>query len=118
MTRSWWPDSTPVAAIPTACWPEPQKRLIVSPGVAYGHPALSTASRAMSAPWSPMPLALPAMTSSISVDATPVRCDDRVEALRQQLLGVDVVQRAVLLALAPRGAHAVDDPGLALAHGS
>ena len=60
--------------MPTACWPEPQKRLIVRPGVAYGQPALSTARRAMSAPWSPMPLALPAMTSSISVELTPVRC--------------------------------------------
>ena len=28
----------------------------------------------MSAPWSPTPLALPAMTSSISVESTPVRC--------------------------------------------
>ena len=42
---------------------------------------------------------------------------DRVEALGQQLLRVDVVQGAVLLALAAWGAHPVDDPGLALAHG-
>jgi hypothetical protein len=31
---------------------------------------------------------------------------------------VDVVQGTVLLALAARGAHPVDDPGLALTHGS
>ena len=41
----------------------------------------------------------------------------RLQALRQQLLGVDVVQGTVLLALASRGAHPVDDPGLALTHG-
>ena len=71
----------------------------------------------MSAPWSPTPLALPAMTSSISVDGTPVRCTIALQALGQQLLRVDVVQGAVLLALAARGAHPVDDPGLALTHG-
>ena len=42
---------------------------------------------------------------------------DRAQALGEQLLRVDVVQRTVLLALAARGAHPVDDPGLALTHG-
>ena len=36
---------------------------------------------------------------------------ERVEALRQQLLRMDVVQRTVRLALPPRRADAVDDPG-------
>ena len=36
-----------MAAKLTACWPEPQKRLSVTPGVRSGQPAASTAMRAM-----------------------------------------------------------------------
>ena len=49
-TRSCMPARMPMAASVTACWPEPQKRLSVKPGVVYGQPAASTESLPMHSP--------------------------------------------------------------------
>ena len=110
-TRCWWPAWMPIAAKVTACWPEPQNRLSVTPGASTGQPAASTAIRPMQPPWSPAGLPLPMMTSSTSVMSMPGARGQGVEHLGEHLLGVDVVQRPVRLALATRRADAVDDPG-------
>ena len=84
-----------MAAKVTACWPEPQKRLSVMPGVPTGQPAASTRHPADAAPWSPAEVAVADdhVVDVVRVEAGAV--GQRVEALREQLLRVDVVQRAV-----------------------
>ncbi len=72
-TRSCAPDFTAIAAKFTACWPEPQKRFSVVPGTSIGHPAASTAPRAMLQPCSAVWVTQPMITSSTSFGSTPVR---------------------------------------------
>src|ERR1700689_3706351 len=57
------------AAIPIACSPEEQKRLMVMPGTVSGRPARRAAMRAMFMPDSASGIAQPRMTSSISSGA-------------------------------------------------
>ena len=52
-TRFCSPAFTPIAAKFTACWPEPQKRLMVTPVESLGHSAASTDIRAIHIAWSP-----------------------------------------------------------------
>ena len=109
-TRSWAPLATPIAATVIACWPEPQKRFSVMPGTVSGQPASSSASRAMSSPWSP---GEDAVAGDHVVDlggVEPGRDAQRPQALGEQLLRMDAVQRAVGTALASRRAHDVEDP--------
>ena len=63
----------PAAAKLTACWPEPQKRLSVTPGASSDQPASSAAMRAMSIEWSPLPAPQPITTSSTSAVSNPLR---------------------------------------------
>ena len=82
-----------MAAKFTACWPEPQKRLSVTPGASSGQPASSAAMRAMSIAWSPLP---GAAAHDHVVDVGGVEADavlQRVEHLGEEPLRVDVVQR-------------------------
>ncbi len=101
-TRSWKPARMPAAAKLTACWPEPQKRLSVTPGASSDQPASSAAIRAMSIEWSPLPAPQPMTTSSTVAVSNPLRSLERVEHLGEDPLRVHVVQRPVLLALAAR----------------
>ena len=55
---------------------------------------------------------LPQMTSSTSTGSKPGSLGQRSEALGEQLLGVDLVQRSVGAALAPRRAQDVDEEGV------
>ena len=55
MASSCSPLRTPIAAKVTACWPEPQNRFSVTPGISIGQPAASTDSRPIDSPWSPTP---------------------------------------------------------------
>ena len=64
ITTSCAPESTPWAAKFTACWPEPQKRLMVVPGTSMGKPAIRTAARPMFMPCSPVWVTQPTTTSS------------------------------------------------------
>src|ERR1700730_18144783 len=73
ITMSWAPDMTPWAAKLTACWPEPQKRLIVVPGTSMGKPAIKAPARAMFTPSSRVWVTQPATTSSTSAGSTPAR---------------------------------------------
>ncbi len=100
-TRSWYPLATPMAATVIACCADPQKRFSVRPGTVSGHPASSVANRP-TASWSPVRMPLPAITSSTSSGSNPIARRQRPEALGEQLLGMDVVQRAVGTPL-PRG---------------
>jgi len=50
---------TNAGAVSSPGLPLPQNRFKVKPGTSWGHPAASTASRPMHAPWSPTPLPLP-----------------------------------------------------------
>ena len=115
ITRSCCPAITPIAAKFTACWPEPQKRLSVTPlALSTGQPALSTALRAMSAPCSPKALTQPATTSSTSRTVEAIAIPQRVQALREQLLGMLARERADPgLAAAAGGSNRIDDPGFA-----
>ena len=63
--------------------------------------------------WSPTWVTAPAMTSSTCAGSTPVRCDQFAQAVRQQVGGQHVVQRAAGLALADGGADGADDDGVA-----
>ena len=62
-----------MAANFTACWPDPQNRLSVTPGASSDQPASSAAMRAMSMAWSPTPAPLPMITSSTSAVSKPMR---------------------------------------------
>ena len=72
-TRSWKPALMPAPAKFTACWPDPQKRLRVTPGAWMLQPASRAAMRAMSMLWSPLPAPHPMITSSTSAVSNPLR---------------------------------------------
>ncbi len=72
-TTSYWPLTRPAAAKWTDCWLDPHCRSTVTPGTDCGHPAESTALRAMSKVCSPTWLTQPQMTSSTTSGFTPAR---------------------------------------------
>ena len=98
-----------MAANVTACWPEPQKRLRVTPGASVSQPASSAAMRAMSIEWSPRPGAAAHhhVVDLLGVELGAVL--QRVQHLGEDALRVDRVQRPGLLAGATGGADGVDD---------
>ena len=63
--------------------------------------------------WSPTWVTAPAMTSSICDGIDAGALDEFAQAVRQQVDGQHVVQRAAGLALADRGAYRSDDDGVA-----
>ena len=106
---SYAPEITPCAAKLIACWLLPHWRSTVVPGTVSGKPAPRSALRAMLTAWSPTWVTAPAMTSSICAGSIPVRATSSRQAVRQQVDGQHVVQRAVGLALSDRGAYRSDD---------
>ena len=102
----------PAAAKLTACWPEPQKRLRVTPGASSDQPASSAAIRAMSIAWSPLPAPQPMTTSSTSAVSNPLRSRSALSTWARIRCGWTLCSAPVLLALAARRAHGVDDPSL------
>ena len=72
ITRSCWPDITPIAAKFTAWAPDPQNRFRLTPVTSSGHSAARTELRAMHAPWSLTCITHPTTTSSTSFFSIPV----------------------------------------------
>ena len=101
-TMSWKPDKMPIAAKFTACWPEPQKRLRVTPGASSDQPASSAAMRAMSIAWSPLPAPQPITTSSTSAVSKPLRDCSALSTCAKMRCGCTLCSEPVSLPL-PRG---------------
>ena len=101
-TKSCWPDMTPIAANVTACWPDPQNRLSVTPGASM---LPSCVERSHAGDVHAVVAAAGSAPHDHVVDVSgvePVPVAQRVQHLREDPLRVDRVQRTVLLALATR----------------
>src|SRR4051794_41124541 len=101
-TRSWKPARIPAAAKLTACCPEPQKRLRVTPGASSDQPASSAAMRAMSIEWSPLPAPQPMTTSSTSAVSNPLRSRRALSTWARMRCGCTLCSAPFSLPL-PRG---------------
>ena len=107
------PDMTPMAAKLTACRPEPQKRLSVTPVTSTGQPAASTALRAMLAPCSPAWETQPIddVVDVAGVDAGALRRGGS-SVCASSSCGMDAAERALAgLAAAARRAGGVENIG-------
>ena len=110
---SYAPAMTPCAAKLIACWLLPHWRSTVVPGTVSGKPAPSSALRAMLTAWSPTWVHR-AGDDVVDLGRVDARCARPArEAVREQVDGQHVVQRAAGLALADRGAYRADDDGVA-----
>ena len=104
-TRSSQPLATFCAAMFTASRPEAQKRLICTPATLTSQPALSAAVLAITEPCSPTGETTPMTTSSSARRVEAVALLQLDEQAGQQVDRLDLVQAAVLLALAARRAN-------------
>ncbi len=111
-TMSSQPLATFCAAMFTASRPEAQKRLICMPATFTSQPAFSAAVLAITEPCSPTGETTPITTSSSCgrIEGVPLLQLD--EQAGEQVDRLDLVQAAVLLALAARRAHGVEDHGV------
>ena len=95
----------------TASRPEAQKRLICTPAQRKSQPAFSAATLAITEPCSPTGETTPITTSSTWPVSKSLRRCSSVEHAGEQVDRLDLVQAAVLLALAARRADGVVDEG-------
>ena len=108
-TMSSQPLATFCAAMFTASRPEAQKRLICMPATFTSQPALSAAVLAITEPCSPTGETTPMTTSSSAAGSKPWRFCSFTSKPAEQVDRLDLVQAAVLLALAARRANGVED---------
>ena len=108
-TMSSQPLATFCAARFTASRPDAQKRLICMPATLKSQPAFSAAVFAITEPCSPTGETTPITMSSSSAGSKPWRCCSLRSKPGEQVDRLDLVQAAVLLALAARRAHGVED---------
>ena len=81
------------AAAMTASMPEPQRRLMVVPGIAAGQPASSSAMRATLRLSSPAWLAQPKITSSTaSKSSVGMRSIERLQRNGAEIVGADAAR--------------------------
>ena len=97
------------AAMFTASRPEAQKRLICTPATCTSQPALSAAVLAITEPCSPTGETTPITTSSSAAGSKSWRFCSFDQQAGQQIDRLDLVQAAVLLALAARRANGVEN---------
>ena len=112
ITSSCWPLITCAAAKFTASRPEAQKRLICTPGTASPRPAFSAAKRAMSRAGLADRIDHAEHDVVDDVFAQIVAVLERLQRHGGERQRRDLVQRAVRLAAAARGADVIVDIGL------
>jgi hypothetical protein len=111
ITNSCSPDLMPIAAKFTACWPDPQNRLIVTPVESLGHSAASTDIRAIH-----MAGLFPIRGDTTDNDVFDIERVEmsavlqRIEGLRHEFLRVNLRQCPVFLASTSWGPDCINNP--------